>query len=560
MLNPNSKHENGAFTSLTAPPAKRALSLVFIATLLSSCAVISPTPPESVNEQYSRAYPNRTVTRFTAGLSCMDKMFIEKKVEPIYITSAPIPDYSESRGTAGYAAKDMLLSAISEMTKESAALRFVAFDRQMPDIVAMQNSHPQKKNLRIPDFFIRGAVTQINTAPYTLQRGSSINLGQISSEIQGAAGSMSNSISLASVSLDLGLGLVSNYQLLPGIFSSNTFSIEKRGGSNELSISLSKVGAIYSGNENKAEALSLALRALVEVGLIELFGKLYGIPYWDCLAKIGGNSASLSLAVEKYETSSKKERVEYVYAHLKELQLVKEDAALFDGEQLSDAFRSSVMRYRLERNLLGDADIDFHLFHRVMVEKSEADAKSDVDKKASKGVLPSVTPSSLLSPDKSSSPPTVRNPVVVSKGQPAPVNPRGEVQETKNEKVVSPLKTSAGKKMSLNEEVEHVRELTNQWALAWSSRDLKSFVSFYGEMFPNLSAFAQNKKVVFSKVQRLSVEINDLVVSRGLDEDLLISSFDQSYSSNRYKSRTKKQLIWRKSLKGQWKIEKELYQ
>ena len=149
---------------------------------------------------------------------------------------------------------------------------------------------------------------------------------------------------------------------------------------------------------------------------------------------------------------------------------------------------------------------------------------------------------------------------MVSKGQPAPVNPRGEVQETKNEKVASPLKTSAGKKMSMNEEVEHVRELTNQWALAWSRRDLKSFVSFYGEMFPNLSAFAQNKKVVFSKVQRLSVEINDLVVSRGLDEDLLVSSFGQSYSSNRYKSRTKKQLIWRKSLKGQWKIEKELYQ
>ena len=88
-----------------------------------------------------------------------------RRVEPVYVTSAPLPDYTENRGAAGYGARDMLISALSEMTKESGAIRFVAFDRSTPDIVALQNSHPQKKELRIPDFFIRGAVTQINTSP-----------------------------------------------------------------------------------------------------------------------------------------------------------------------------------------------------------------------------------------------------------------------------------------------------------------------------------------------------------------------------------------------------------
>jgi len=38
----------------------------------------------------------------------MDRMFLKYKVEPVYMTSAPIPDYSEGRGTAGYGARDMM--------------------------------------------------------------------------------------------------------------------------------------------------------------------------------------------------------------------------------------------------------------------------------------------------------------------------------------------------------------------------------------------------------------------------------------------------------------------
>ena len=144
--------------------------------LVSGCSYRKVAPNDKVNERLSQTYPSRNLTGFTQGLRCMDSMFESRAVEPVYVTSAPIPDYTENRGAAGYGARDMMISALSEMTKDSAAIRFVAFDRSTPDVVALQNSHPQKKDLRVPDFFIRGAVTQINTSPYYRQRGASMSI------------------------------------------------------------------------------------------------------------------------------------------------------------------------------------------------------------------------------------------------------------------------------------------------------------------------------------------------------------------------------------------------
>ena len=264
------------------------LSLVII----SGCATQRVEVPNDVATKLSTRYPVRTVTSFTPGLACFDRLMLANKVQPIYVTSATLPDYSESRGTAGYGTRDMLISAISEMSKQSAAIRYVAFDRSTPDIVALQNSHPRKSTLRIPDFFIRGAVTQINSDPYSKQAGFSANAARISDEIMGAGASSSNSLSLSSISLDLAVGLVNNYQLLPGVFSANTMAVEKRSNSTEYTLGLSKFGLNMNMGENRAQAISQSMRSLVEVGAIELFGKLYDLPYWECLADLGSDDPS----------------------------------------------------------------------------------------------------------------------------------------------------------------------------------------------------------------------------------------------------------------------------
>lgn len=345
--------------------------------LVSGCSYRKVAPNDKVNERLSQTYPSRNLTGFTQGLRCMDSMFESRAVEPVYVTSAPIPDYTENRGAAGYGARDMMISALSEMTKDSAAIRFVAFDRSTPDVVALQNSHPQKKDLRVPDFFIRGAVTQINTSPYSRQRGASMSIGEVSEDINGGGATTSGSVSLATVSLDLAMGLVSNYQLLPGVFSANTFTVGKTGVSDELSLSLSKVGGVYRASENESKALSEGLRALIEVGAIELFGKLYGVPYWECLAVIGEERPEVHSAHKLYAKWDRSKIDRYVFDYLASNGYMNRGATPYVAgveSALSLEFRAAILQIRSELNLFGNPGVDRPLFTEIWIADNVEDA------------------------------------------------------------------------------------------------------------------------------------------------------------------------------------------
>lgn len=298
----------------------------------------------------------------------MDQMFIDKKVDTILVTSSGIPDYSESRGSAGYGAKEMIMTALSNLSQKSGAIRYVAYDRSTPDIIALQSAHKNKSAFKAPDFFIRGAVTQIESSPYSKQKGFSLNLGSgISSDLENGGAANSNSLSLSSVSLDLNMGMISNFQLLPGISASNSLSVDKKGSSNELILGFEKVGAIYSVNENSAKALSTALRGLIEVGLIELFGKLYNVPYWECLSSIGANSPVYKEAIKKFKSESRKQHVEFVANELKRQGLLSETVTiLLNGNgSLTEPLRQVVSKYRAIHNIFGSPVIDFILYERI---------------------------------------------------------------------------------------------------------------------------------------------------------------------------------------------------
>lgn len=400
--------------------------LFCIGMYLNGCAVITPQAPEEIRERYSSAYPVRTMTSFTEGLVCMDRMFSANKVEPIYVTAAPIPDYSENRGGAGYAARDMLISAIAEMTRNSAAIRFVAFDRQTPDIVALQSTHPKRGSLRIPDFFIRGAVTQINTTPYSKQIGDTLSVGGKGETFLGGGVGTSASLTMSSVSLDMAVGLVNNYQMLPGIFTANTFSVEKRSNSAELSISLKRIGAVFSANENQAEALSLALRGLVEVGAIELFGKLYNLPYWECLAEIGDNAPLREAARSRYAELSVEERTAYVAAQLVKAKLLPDHVPLFEKGSYTPRFARALMQYRMQHNVLGGGVIDYPLFERIYTREQRAMALEQATPRATPELadetppatsgaaapLPEIRPAGNPAPDAMRTPPAPDRPLL----------------------------------------------------------------------------------------------------------------------------------------------------
>ncbi|MEO0369018.1 MAG: hypothetical protein AAF197_09575, partial [Pseudomonadota bacterium] len=277
------------------------------------------------------------------------------------------PDFSEARGSAGYGAKEMIITAVSDMSRTSGAVRYVAYDRSTPNIIALQSAHQNKDAFKAPDFFIRGAVTQIEGSPYSKQKGFSLNVGNVSGELESGGISNSNSISLSAISLDLNMGMVSNFQLLPGVSASNTLSVMKKGDSSELILGFEKVGAIYSLNENSNQALSTALRGLIEVGLIELFGKLYDVPYWECLAKLGSNDPDYLEARKRFTEHSVHQTAEFVATELKRQSIMPDSVlALINSDgSLTAELREAVAHYRTKRNLFGSPVIDLPTFEAL---------------------------------------------------------------------------------------------------------------------------------------------------------------------------------------------------
>lgn len=335
--------------------------------MLQACGITAVEYPDDIKEAMPVDTPVRAVTGFTDGLYCMDSMFAQYKVRPIRITAAQIPDFSESRGDAGYGAREMLISAISAMSQKSGALRFVAYDRSTPDIIALQSAHPNKKDFLVPDFFIRGAVTQIDSSPYSRQNGYSISADDIDEkEIQGGQVSNSNSASLKTVSVDLNMGLINNFQLLPGIYSSNALTVEKRSSSDDVSLSIWKLGTIYSLNDSRAEPLSGGLRALMEVGAIEMFGKLYNLPYWECLGALGDDNAIAAEARAAYDGKSKSERIQWVGDELVRQDYLKKGTAYTrDDGELSDEMRAALAHYRVKNDMFGNIMVTFELFKKL---------------------------------------------------------------------------------------------------------------------------------------------------------------------------------------------------
>ena len=87
----------------------------------------------------------------------------------------------------------------------------------------------------------------------------------------------------------------SDLSLEPGVTSKNSVLVIKHGSGLDSELNMNKFGLNFNFSLSKTEGQSEALRSLVELGAIELYGKLEKIPYWTCL---GNDSASPAVSSE----------------------------------------------------------------------------------------------------------------------------------------------------------------------------------------------------------------------------------------------------------------------
>lgn len=219
--------------------------------------------------------PNRTVTSFTPALRCMDNTFMMYGIRDVVVISEDIEDRTEkvSAGT-----KDMLISAVSEMTKRSRAVRLIAFGNDSGNLISYMQQQESKGLFQLtPQYGIRGSISQLdeNVAKKTEGAGLAID------PFFGIGGAATAAISI--LGLDLTMVSTRDLTVVPGVSSNNSVSIIRSGAGTEAEAGYKKFGINYQMNLSRSEGMSQALRNLVNLAVVELFGKLTQVPYWTCL-------------------------------------------------------------------------------------------------------------------------------------------------------------------------------------------------------------------------------------------------------------------------------------
>jgi hypothetical protein len=280
----------------TAKNLQRIAATVLAASAFAGCAVTAVKGDVDKRiEQVKKgpeAAPYQSITSFSPALRCMDNMMIDYGVRDLSMLVEDILDQTK-KVNAG--TRDMLISAMSQMTRRSRAARVVAFGRDSGNLVSfLEAAQRQSAYATVPQFDIKGSVTQWDENVIRTQKDAGIGFQPFVN--LGASGDAAASI----LGLDLSMLSTEDMSVLPGVTSKNSVVIFKQGKGVDGDAAYHKFGISFSMTFNKAEGQTQALRGLVELATIELMGKLTKVPYWKCLGADAAHSEELKLEISDW--------------------------------------------------------------------------------------------------------------------------------------------------------------------------------------------------------------------------------------------------------------------
>lgn len=160
--------------------------------------------------------------------------------------------------------------------------------------------------------------------------------------------------------LDLTILSTSDLSVVHGVTSRNTVVIFKEGSGYDGDARIKKFGINFSMNLSKSEGQSQALRGLVELASIELFGKLTKTPYWSCLWS-PSNNETVREEIADWFDAMYANPVELVTYFQKQLHQRGYYSGKADG-QPNPQLRDAVSKYRVALGLSDEPRLDFEFF------------------------------------------------------------------------------------------------------------------------------------------------------------------------------------------------------
>ena len=355
----------------------RIAALAFaLLSLLSGCASLDAKKEagEKTNaaKKGPESAPYRSITNFSTALRCMDNLFLDYGIRDVSVIVEDIVDQTK-KVNAG--SKDMLISAVSDMTKRSRAIKLVAYGQDAGNLIGFLNQAGRKNAYAvIPQYDIKGSITQFDENVIRKQTDAGIGLDSYLNI--GTARTAAASI----VGMDLTILSSEDLAVVPGVTSRNSVILFKEGKGFDADATIKKFGINFNMSLSKAEGQSQALRNLVELASIELFGKLTKTPYWICL---GSDAASepVKEEVSDWFASMFSNPTELVSYFQQQMRVRGYYRGPIDGEANTE-LKDAIATYRAANNMSAEPKINLELFaaylntnHRQKVALAQVPAK-----------------------------------------------------------------------------------------------------------------------------------------------------------------------------------------
>lgn len=324
------------------------------ALVLASCA-----SQQAVHDEIKKlqtgpsATPHQSITNFASGLRCMDNMMIDYGVQDI---SMLVEDLSDQTGKVNAGTKDMLITAVSAMTRRSRAVKLIPFGNDSGNLISFLGAAGSQSAYNvIPQYDIRGSISQLDSSVVRQQAGGSI---AASSWGVGASASTAGSI----LGIDLSVLRTEDLSVIPGVTSSNAVVLFKSGKGADTDATIKKTGISFDFQVAKNEATVQALRNLIELASIELVGRLVKIPYWQCVG-IPENTVEIQQEMEDwfYAMRAHNELVPYVRG-----QLISRGYYPMNMTNESAALSQAIQSYQKSVGVAADGKLNYRFFKQLL--------------------------------------------------------------------------------------------------------------------------------------------------------------------------------------------------
>ena len=347
-------------------PAARTL-WVLVAGALLAAGCTTPMDPRKDAPLQNAAYtadrpvvrPVRSVSSFSDSLMCMDHMLRAAQVPTTLITSKQIIDYSSR---VPVAAKDMIVTTLSLMSRLSNAFRYVDYEVDIVRQDTVQNLTTILLNnnlmqLQRPALYVSGAIAFVDQNVVTNRFDAGTSASRLDT-------GYSRNRTATVIGLEMHLGDFRTRTLIPGLDSSNEVVIGSGSQGLDVAGRIGNYGVNFNVGRDYALGAGGAMRTLIDLATIELVGKWARVPYWQCLTLDQTHPDFQRQMRDWFSESGGVGQATLVQNSLIAQGYLQAGTDLLAME--SPALRTALAQFQIDNLLIPSGVIDFNTYERAM--------------------------------------------------------------------------------------------------------------------------------------------------------------------------------------------------